>query len=138
MIQVRKTIYGFLLGIGIYAAMIELVGIFFSEDLTSYTIGLFFGVVVAILLLFHITHTLNKGLDMPEHQATKYIRRQVFLRLAFMLVAMVTALLVPRIHFLAAILGMLGLKIGSFIAAPLLKRMYPEDFVTKPEDVYME
>ncbi len=131
MSQVKETIIGFLIGIGIYAVLIELVGFFFSEDLFSYTLGLLFGVVVAIFLIIHMAKTLDRALDLPQEQAVKYTRRQSFLRLAVMLAAMVIALMVEQFNFIAVILGMLGLKMGAFIAPKLLKRLYPEDFVTK-------
>ncbi len=131
MSQVKETIIGFLIGIGIYAVLIELVGFFFSEDLFSYTLGLLFGVAVAIFLIIHMAKTLDRALDLPQEQAVKYTRRQSFLRLAVMLAAMVIALLVEQFNFIAVILGMLGLKMGAFIAPKLLKRLYPEDFVTK-------
>ncbi len=131
MSQVKETIIGFLIGIGIYAVLIELVGFFFSEDLFSYTLGLLFGVAVAIFLIVHMAKTLDRALDLPQEQAVKYTRRQSFLRLAVMLAAMVIALLVEQLNFIAVILGMLGLKMGAFIAPKLLKRLYPEDFVTK-------
>lgn len=131
MSQVKETIIGFLIGIGIYAVLIELVGFFFSEDLFSYTLGLLFGVAVAIFLIVHMAKTLDRALDLPQEQAVKYTRRQSFLRLAVMLAAMVIALLVEQFNFITVILGMLGLKMGAFIAPKLLKRLYPEDFVTK-------
>lgn len=129
--QVKETIVGFLIGIGIYAVLIELVGFFFSENFLSYTLGLLFGVVVAIFLIIHMAKTLDRALDLPQGQAIKYTRRQSFLRLVVMLVAMVIALMVEQLNFIAVILGMLGLKIGAFIAPKLLKILYPEDFVTK-------
>lgn len=129
--QVKETIVGFLIGIGIYAVLIEIVGFFFSENFLSYTLGLLFGVVVAIFLIIHMAKTLDRALDLPQGQAIKYTRRQSFLRLVVMLVAMVIALMVEQLNFIAVILGMLGLKIGAFIAPKLLKILYPEDFVTK-------
>lgn len=50
--QVKETLTGFGIGIGIYAALVEVVGIFFSEDILFYTLGLLFGVMVAVLLVF--------------------------------------------------------------------------------------
>ncbi len=133
--QVKKTIIGFLIGIGIYGIGIESVGLIFSQDRIAYSLGVVFGLLVAILMIVHMAHTLNRALDMEERQATKYTTRQAFFRLGMMLIAMIIALRVSQIHFIAALLGMLGLKIGAFIAAPILKRMYPEDFVTKPDDL---
>lgn len=132
--QVKKTITGFLVGIGIYGFGVELIGLIFSTDKAAYSFGLSFGLLVAVFLMLHITYTLSKALDMGEQGATKYTRKQAFLRLMIMLAAMIIFLKAPNINFIAALIGLLGLKIGSFIAAPLLKKIYPDDFVTKSED----
>ncbi len=136
--QVKETITGFLIGIIIYAVMIEAVGIFFSEDIFSYTLGLMFGVVIAVFLMIHMAKTLNKALDLPEAQATKYVRKQSFLRLFVMLLALIISLAIDWFNFIAVVLGMLGLKIGALIAPVFLKKLYPESFVTKhPDDMEM-
>lgn len=134
--QVKETLTGFLIGIGIYAVLIEAVGFFFSEDLLSYTLGLLFGVVIAIFLIIHMAKTLDKALDLPQTQATKYVKRQSLLRLLIMLLAMTAGLVIERMNFIAVVLGMLGLKIGALIAPVFLKKLYPDSFVTKhPDDV---
>lgn len=136
--QVKETITGFLIGIVIYAVMIEAVGIFFSEDIFSYTLGLLFGVVIAVFLMIHMAKTLDKALDLPEAQATKYVRKQSFLRLFVMLLALIISLAIYWFNFIAVVLGMLGLKIGALIAPFFLKKLYPESFVTKhPDDMEM-
>jgi hypothetical protein len=133
--QVKETLNGILIGIGIYAVLVELVGIFFSGDVLSYTLGLVFGTGVAVLLIFHMTRTLDRALDCPETQAVKYTRRQSFLRLLIMLVALAVAVLLQkRLNFIAVVLGMLGLKVGALFAPFFLKRLYPEHFVTQEEE----
>ncbi|MCI8508846.1 MAG: hypothetical protein HFJ06_09830 [Lachnospiraceae bacterium] len=136
--QVKETITGFLIGIIIYAVMIEAVGIFFSDDIFSYTLGLLFGIVIAVFLMIHMAKTLDKALDLPEAQATKYVRKQSFLRLFIMLLALIVSLAIDWFNFIAVVLGMLGLKIGALLAPIFLKRLYPDSFVTKhPDDVEM-
>lgn len=132
---VRKTIIGFLLGIGSYGVLVELFGVFFSEDILSYSLGLLYGVIVAILIFLHMARGLNRALDLPQEKAEKYARKQAFLRLAMMLVALLVVLRIPKLHFIAAVLGLLGLKIGSLFAPFFLKRIYPQDFVTKDADM---
>ncbi|MDE5863272.1 MAG: ATP synthase subunit I [Lachnospiraceae bacterium] len=131
--QIKETMTGFLIGITVYALLVEIVGIFFSDNILSYTLGLLFGIAVAVALIFHMAYTLDNALDMPEAQAVKYTRRQSFLRLAIMLCAMIAALIVQKFNFITVILGMLGLKIGALIAPFFLKRLYPDSFVTKEE-----
>ena len=118
--QVRETMTGFLIGLGIYTVIVELIGVFFSEDILSHTLGLLFGVVVAIFLFFHMAKTLDKALDLPQQQATKYIKRQSVIRLLVMLLAMVIGLAVGQIRFIAVFFGMLGLKVGALVAPKFL------------------
>lgn len=134
MSQVKETMTGFLIGIGIYTIFVEVIGIFFSEDIFSYTLGLLFGVIIAVLLILHMAWTLDRALDLPENQAAKYAKRQSFLRLAVMLFAMIIALLVEQFNFITVVLGMLGLKIGALIAPYFLRRLYPDSYVTKQEE----
>lgn len=134
MSQVKKTVIGFLLGLGIYAGIIEIIGLCFFHDKGAYSLGLLFGSMVAVLIMLHMVRTLDKALDMQEQQAVKYTRRQALFRLGMMLVALIIALSVEWLNFVTVIIGILGLKIGSFIASFLLKLIYPEDFNTKTED----
>lgn len=134
MTQVKETLKGVFVGILIYAALVEVIGIFFSGDVLAYTLGLLVGTAVACALMLHMTFTLNKALDMPENQAVKYTRRQSFVRLLIMLAALLFGVIFNQLNFIALVLGILGIKIGALVAPFFLKRMYPEHFVTKEEE----
>lgn len=129
--QVKKTFVGFLIGIGIYAVLAEIAGIILSQDILTFTLGLVFGVIVAILLFLHMADTLDKALDLPKKRAGNYIRLQSFFRLALMLLALVIGMLVDKLNFVAVVIGLLGLKIGALSTPFFLKKLYPEDFVTE-------
>ena len=134
MSQVKETLKGVFIGILIYTALVEVIGIFFSGDVFAYTLGLLVGATVACVLMLHMTYTLNKALDMAETQAMKYTRRQSFVRLLIMLGALVFGVVFDKLNFIALVLGILGLKIGALLAPFFLKRMYPEHFVTKEDE----
>lgn len=131
--QVKETLRGVVIGIIIYAILVEIVGIFFSGNILEYTQGLLAGTAVAIFLMIHMAITLDKGLDMPENQAIKYTRRQSFVRLGIMLAALFLGVIFDQLNFIALVLGLLSLKIGALVAPFFLKRIYPEHFVTKDE-----
>lgn len=138
MSQIKEIKTGFYIGIGIYALIIELVGIFFSEDVLAYSLGLVFGVFIAVLLFGHMAKTLDHALDLQEKDASKYVRLQSFLRLMVMLAALTIGLITEQLHFLTVLLGVLGLKIGALFAPFILKRLYPEHYITKEEDMVEE
>lgn len=132
--QVKEIMIGFLIGIVVYAGVIELIGIFFSGDILAYTIGLGIGIGIAILLFFHMAMTLDKALDLSELQATKYMRRKSFFRLLIMFIALVLGLVVDQINFIALVLGILGCKMGALFSPFFLKKLYPESYITKATD----
>ena len=121
--QVKETLTGLLIGMGVYSVIVEIIGIIFSEDILSYTLGLLVGVVVAVILIIHMTRTLDDALDLPQDDAT----------IVLMLAALLGAMLVPHVNFFTVLLGLLGLKVGALMAPFFLKRMYPDDFVTKED-----
>ena len=130
---VKETFVGFLCGISVYAAAVEIIGAVFSGDILSYTIGLLIGVVAAILIFSHMAWTLDRAMDYPEDGATKYVRKQTLFRLLLMVIVMLFGILIPQIRFIALVLGLLGLKIGALIAPFFLRRIYPEHFITDEE-----
>ena len=131
--QVKETLTGLLIGIGVYSVIVEIIGIIFSEDILSYTLGLLAGVVVAVILIIHMTRTLDDALDLPQDDATRYMRKKTVFRIVLMLAALLGAMLVPHVNFFTVLLGLLGMKVGALMAPFFLKRMYPDDFVTKED-----
>lgn len=133
--QVKETMIGFYISIGIYAVIIEVIGIFFSEDILSYTLGLLFGVIIAVFLFGHMAKTLDHALDLQENDATKYVRLRSFLRLVVMMAALAIGLMTERLLFITVLLGLLGLKIGALFTPFILRRLYPDIYITKEEDL---
>ena len=131
--QVKETLTGLLIGIGVYSVIVEIIGIIFSEDILSYTLGLLGGVVVAVILIIHMTRTLDDALDLPQDDATRYMRKKTVFRIVLMLAALLGAMLIPHVNFFTVLLGLLGMKVGALMAPFFLKRMYPDDFVTKED-----
>lgn len=130
---VKETFIGFLLGLSVYAFVIEIIGVFFSGDIVPYTLGLMIGVASAVAIFSHMAWTLNRAMDYPEEGATKYVRKQTFLRLLGMVMVMLPGVLINGINFITLVLGLFGLKIGALLAPFFLRRLYPEHFVTDEE-----
>lgn len=136
--QIKEIMMGFYIGIGIYAVVIEVVGIFFSENILSYTLGLLLGVGASIFLFHHMARTLDYGLDLQEGDASKYVKRQSFIRLVAMLVILTIGMTVEEISFITVILGLLGLKIAALVTPFILKHLYPDSYVTKEDELTEE
>ena len=88
---------------------------------------------MAVILIIHMTRTLDDALDLPQDDATRYMRKKTVFRIVLMLAALLGAMLVPHVNFFTVLLGLLGMKVGALMAPFFLKRMYPDDFVTKED-----
>ena len=126
--QVKEIMTGFYIGIGIYAILVEITGIFFSENILSYTLGLLFGVLASVFIFHHMAKTLDYALDLQEGDASKYVKRQSFIRLLVMLAVLTIGMITEQFSFLTVLLGLLGLKIGALVTPFILKHLYPFSF----------
>ena len=79
--------------------------------------------------------TLDYALDLQEGDASKYIKRQSFLRLFVMLAVLTIGMITEQFSFITVLLGLLGLKIGALVTPFILKRLYPESYVTKEDEL---
>ncbi len=131
--QVKETLTGLLIGMGVYSVIVEIIGIIFSEDILSYTLGLLVGVVVAVILIIHMKRTLDDALDLPQDDAIRYMRKKTVFRIVMMLVALLGSMLALRVSFFGVLLGLFSMKMGALIAPFFLRRMYPDDFMTKED-----
>ncbi len=133
--QVKEIMTGFYIGLGVYALLVEVTGIFLSENILSYTLGLLFGVLAAIFLFHHMAKTLDYALDLQEGDASKYVKRQSFIRLLAMLAVLTIGMITEQFSFITVLLGLLGLKVGALVTPFILKRLYPDSYITKDEDM---
>ncbi len=133
--QVKEIMIGFYIGIGVYAILVEVTGIFFSENILSYTLGLLFGVLASIFLFHHMAKTLDYALGLQEGDASKYVKRQSFIRLLAMLAVLTVGMITEQFSFITVLLGLLGLKVGALVTPFILKRLYPDSYITKDEDM---
>lgn len=136
--QVKEIMTGFYIGIGIYAILVEVMGIFFSENILTYTLGLLFGVVASIFLFHHMAKTLDYALDLQEGSASKYVKRQSFIRLVAMLAVLTIGMITEQFSFITVLLGLLGLKVGALMTPFILKRLYPDSYITKDDELMDE
>ncbi len=136
--QVKETMTGFFIGLAAYTVLVEIFGILFSSDIVSFSLGLLVGVATCVFLFCHMTKTLDYSLDMEQGAASKYTTFQSILRLLVMFAVLTIGMKLDRVNFVAVVLGLFGLKVAALIAPTILRKLYPDDFITKPEDMVMQ
>ena len=99
-----------------YGLVIQFAGVWFVEDKAAYSIGLWYGIAIAVGLAIHIASVLWDAVSMGESKdANRRIIAKCLLR--YFVVA-VLLIILGYFHFgnlFTAFLGVLGLKIGAYL-----------------------
>lgn len=114
----KQLVFGILLcGILFWAVFVW----FFGSKL-YFSAGLWIGIAIAVFMAWHIYYSLDRGLDLPQEDASKYMYRMYAIRMAVVLAAFfLTAWL--RLGNMAGVLfGMFSLKLGAYLQ-PLLQKL---------------
>ena len=105
-----------------YGLVIQFAGVWFVEDKAAYSIGLWYGIAIAVGLAIHIASVLWDAVSMGESKdANRRIIAKCLLR--YFVVA-VLLIILGYFHFgnlFTAFLGVLGLKIGAYLQ-PLFEK----------------
>lgn len=112
--SLKRTVLELFIGILIFGILFEAVGMLFVKDRISYSIGILFGVIIAMVLTVHMAHNLDQALCWDEEYARKSVRSSAVLRYFGVAAAMV-ALAYFRIgNILSCFLGIMTLKAAAY------------------------
>ena len=98
--RINEALPGLVVSILLYGVMVELIGVWFVKDRIAYSIGVWFGIAVAVGNTAHATRRI----------VTKSILRYVVVVILFVLFGYF-----QWGNLIAAFLGLLGLKIGAYL-----------------------
>ena len=120
--RLNDTLPGLVATIIGYGLVIQFAGVWFVEDKAAYSIGLWYGIAIAVGLAIHIASVLWDAVSMGESKdANRRIIAKCLLR--YFVVA-VLLIILGYFHFgnlFTAFLGVLGLKIGAYLQ-PLFEK----------------
>ena len=112
--KISETLKELLIGIVFYGILVEVIGICFFKDKMYFTIGLWFGIVLALASAIHMWWGLDKAMDLGAG-AGKYAISQNLIRYG-VIVAAFGALCVMNVgNPIAAFAGIMGLKAGAYL-----------------------
>lgn len=123
--KIDETLLSLMIGIIIFGLVSQLVGMWFVDSIFKYTTGLWCGVVLALLCAWHMWWTLDKNLTVNadnELGARAYSTKNNLIRYAVIVVVFAILCLTDFCYPLAAFLGVMGLKIGAYMA-PLISKL---------------
>jgi len=119
----NDTLPYLVVGILIYAALVELIGVWFFEDKIGYTIGLVVGAAIAIGMAMNLAKVIYDSVTFGERSRARLITRSL-LRY-FVVAAVLFAFGYFKIgNLYTAIIGMFGLKIAAYLVPHMAKLRY--------------
>ena len=120
--EAKRTLIDMYIGMGIYVAICEIIGmIIIRQERLFFSLGLVIGIMGAAFLSFHMYLTLSKALDMNGDGATKYVRTRSYVRLGIMVLLIVLGRYISRYCFIAVVIGIFGLKVSAYLQ-PLINK----------------
>ncbi|MDE6621477.1 MAG: hypothetical protein K2K74_13540 [Lachnospiraceae bacterium] len=120
--KINTALPGLLLGIILFGILCQVLGLFFVENKTGYSVGLWIGVLTAIFMAFHMAITLNSAVERDVKGAQAAATRQNMIRYLVVVIIMGILMLTRIGNPLAAFAGVMGLKISAYLQ-PLLARL---------------
>ena len=103
-----------MLGILFWGIVVQILGICFSKEKPYFSIGLWYGVILALVAAIHMWWGLDRGVELGDG-AAKYILSQNMIRYGVIVVAFGVLCVTDIGNPLAAFAGIMGLKAGAYL-----------------------
>lgn len=118
----KKLVFEVSIGIIIYNLVIMgLAFVFFPES--SVFLGIFIGLTIAVIMIFHMGITLEKAIDTCDSNTAqkKTVINSILRNVLFIVLLVVLLWKFPQVNILAVVIGTLGLKVGAYLQ-PLIHK----------------
>ena len=121
--RLNDALPGLVFGIVLYGILVELIGVWFVDDKIGYSIGLWYGIAIAIGMAINLavviydSVTLDGTKGASRRIIAKSLRRYVVVVILFVILGCL-----KFGNLFAAIVGVFGLKISAY-AQPLLTKI---------------
>lgn len=112
--RINRTLFELETGILLFGVVCQLF-VFLIKDKISYSLGLWMGILIAVISAFHMWWSLDRALDLPERAAVKSMSTHNILRYLFITAALVLIAISEIANPLSAFLGIMGLKASAYM-----------------------
>ena len=114
-IKIDTTLKELLIGILAAGVLFQLTIVWFVRSKSSYSAGLWIGVLLAAFLAWHMWKTIDEALDWGEAGAQKLMRKQSLIRYIVIIVVLAVLMCTEAANPLAAFLGVMTLKVAAYL-----------------------
>lgn len=121
--RLNDALPNLVIGIIIYGILIQLIGVWFVADRLGYSIGLWYGIAIAIGTAINLAQVIYDSVSLGDSDRAR--KKLIFKSLLRYVVIVVLFTILGYFRFgnlFTAFLGMLGLKISAY-AQPLLGKI---------------
>lgn len=121
--RINSALPGLIAGILIYGALVQVIGVWFVEDKLGYSVGLWYGIAIAIGMGINIATVIYDAVTFDgEGNANKRVAAKSMLR--YIVVALLFGILgyFEIGSLFTAFLGVMGLKVSAYMQ-PLLNKI---------------
>lgn len=91
------------------------IGLIMTTNYLSWTLGITFGLVIALLKLKLMENTFTKAVRLPENKAKGYTQRQYMIRYILTGLVLLIAALSQDISLMGVFFGLISMKIGAYV-----------------------
>ena len=99
----------------LFGVLCQISIVWFVKDKAGFSIGLWLGVLAALLTILHLSISLDKALDLGEAGAKKHMVIQNLVRYFVLIVFLSLLMITDFANPLAAFLGLMGVKAGAYL-----------------------
>ncbi|MCD7708607.1 MAG: hypothetical protein LUI02_01885 [Clostridiales bacterium] len=136
--RINDALPGLVGGIILYGAVIELVGVWFVSDKLSYSIGLWYGVAIAVGMAINLATVIYDAVASGGEgkRANRRVIARSLLRYAVVAVLFFALGFFNFGNLLMAFLGVLGLKISAYmqpVIGKIIGRFKKQDLMVLPD-----
>lgn len=112
--RINRTLFELETGILLFGVVCQLF-VFLIKDKLSYSLGLWMGILIAVISAFHMWWSLDRALDLPERAAVKSMSIHNILRYLFITAALILIAVSGIANPVSAFLGIMGLKASAYM-----------------------
>jgi len=114
-IKINETLSELIMGIVLWGVIWQIAGIWFVTDKAGCSIGLWIGIVLAVIYAAHMYRSLDRALDLPEKDAQKYMVSRNILRYGMVVLILGILMITEAANPLCAFLGLIGIKAAAYM-----------------------